>query len=284
MTTRGNSQIDLSGQVAIVTGGGRGLGKHMGQALAAAGAAVALVGRSEAHVHEAADLIRQSGGRAMAITANVADAAAVEQMANRVEDELGPVDILVNNAGVVGTPGPIWQADPEEFRKVLDINVFGAFICARYILPGMVQRHRGRIINVASGAALSPIPFGHSYCVSKAALLRLTECMAVDTQEHGISIFAIDPGTVRTDMAQYLIDSEAGQTYLPWFRKFVVEEQGDVPAALSATLVIRLASGIADPLTGRMISVADDLDQLVAQHEQITESDLYTLRLRRLAD
>lgn len=284
MPPKENGQVDLSGQVAIVTGGGRGLGKHMGQALAAAGAAVALVGRSEAHVHEAADLIRQSGGRALALTANVAEAATVEPMVQQVERELGPIDILVNNAGIIGTPGPIWQVDPEEFRKVMDINVFGAFICARYVLPGMIQRRRGRIINVASGAALGPIPFGHSYCVSKAALLRLTECMAVDTQEHGISVFAIDPGTVQTDMSRYLIESEAGQTYVAWFRKFVLEEHGDVPATLSANLVTMLASGAADPLSGRMISVADDLAKLVAQHEQITESDLYTLRLRRLAD
>lgn len=276
------TDIDLSSQVAIVTGGGRGLGKGMGQALATAGAAVALVGRSEAHVKEAADLIRQSGGRALALTADVSDSMAVEQMAQKVERELGPVDLLVNNAGVVGTPSPIWENDPEEFRRVMDTNVYGAFLCARFILPAMVQRRRGRIINVASGAALGPIPYGHSYCVSKAALLRLTECMAADTHEHGISVFAIDPGTVRTDMTNYLTDSEAGQTYAPWFRKFVLEEHGDVPAELSARLVTLLASGAADQLSGRMITVTDDVANLVKHAEQIQGNDLYTLRLQRL--
>jgi NAD(P)-dependent dehydrogenase (short-subunit alcohol dehydrogenase family) len=243
-----------------------------------------VVGRSAAHVTEAAEAIRQAGGRAMAVTADVTDPGAVEHMVQQVELQLGPVSLLVNNAGITCSPGPIWETDPAEFRSVLDTNLYGAFLCARYLLPGMVERRRGRIINIASGAALAPITYGHSYCVSKAALLRLTECLAEDTREHGTRAFALNPGTVETDMTRYLIESEAGQTYLPWFGKFVREDHGDVPASLSANLVVRLASGVADQLTGCMVSVTDDLDTLIAQAEQIQSRGLYMLRLQSLTD
>jgi NAD(P)-dependent dehydrogenase (short-subunit alcohol dehydrogenase family) len=163
----------------------------------------------------------------------------------------------------------------------MDINLNGAFFCSRAVLPGMVQRHRGRIINVASGAALGPLTYGHAYCVSKAALARLTEMITADTQAHGITAFTIDPGDVRTAMANYLIESEAGRTYLPWFREYMLETGGDSPD-LSANLVTLLASGKADSLSGRFVRVRDDLDRMLSQAELIQKGDLYTLRLRGL--
>jgi NAD(P)-dependent dehydrogenase (short-subunit alcohol dehydrogenase family) len=145
----------------------------------------------------------------------------------------------------------------------------------------MVERQRGRIINVASGAALGPISYGSGYSVTKAALLRLTECIAADTEEYGIVTFAIDPGSVRTDMTEYLIESEEGRTYVPWYREYILEGN-DVPAELSASLVVLLASGRADGLNGRYLSVADNVDEMILQAERIVEQDGQTLRLRRL--
>jgi NAD(P)-dependent dehydrogenase (short-subunit alcohol dehydrogenase family) len=275
------TDIDLSGQVAIVTGGGRGLGRNMAQTLAAAGASVAVVARSPEQLDETVSLITQSGGRAIAIPADVSDWDAVEKMARQVEKDLGAVDLLVNNAAIMTTPGPIWEADPQEWDRVMDINLNGAFLCARAVLPGMVQRRQGRIINVSSGAGLGPIKYGHSYCVSKAALARFTECLAADTNEHGISSFVIEPGTVRTAMAEYLVESEAGRTYLPWFREFVLDG-GDVSADLSANLVALLASGKADNLSGRFIQLTDNLDDMILRADTIQKDDLYTLRLRGL--
>jgi NAD(P)-dependent dehydrogenase (short-subunit alcohol dehydrogenase family) len=273
--------IDLSGQIAVVTGGGRGLGRAMAQRLAAAGASVAVVARSQEQLDETVSLITQASGRALAIPADVSDWESVEKMARQVEAELGSVDILVNNAGLMCTPGPIWEADPQEWQRVMDINLNGAFFCTRAILPGMIQRRRGRIINVASGAALGPITYGHVYCISKAALARFTECLSADAQAHGIAAFTIDPGSVRTAMAEYLIESEAGRTYLPWFREYMLES-GGLPADLSANLVTLLASGKADGLSGRFIRVSDDADHMLSQAEAIQKDDLYTLRLRGL--
>jgi NAD(P)-dependent dehydrogenase (short-subunit alcohol dehydrogenase family) len=275
------TDIDLAGQVAIVTGGGRGLGRAMAQALTRANAKVAVVARSEAQLAETVDLVRKAGGHILAVPADITDRKAVQRMVQTVRQELGEIDILVNNAGIVGIPGPIWEVDPENWRQVIDVNLYGAFLCGVTILKGMVERQRGRIINVASGAALRPITYGSAYAVSKAALVRLTECIAADGKEYGITAFAIDPGSVRTAMTEYLIESEEGQTYYPWYRKLILEG-GDVPPELSANLVTLLASGKFDRLSGRFIDVVDDVDQLLIYAEQIEKDDLYTLRLHRL--
>jgi NAD(P)-dependent dehydrogenase (short-subunit alcohol dehydrogenase family) len=275
------ADVDLDGRVAIVTGGGRGLGRGMAQALAAARAKVAVVARSEAQLAETVDLIQSTGGQVLAIPIDITDRKAVEKMVQTVQQEFGAVDILVNNAGVVGVPGPIWEADPDDWRHTVDVNLYGAFLCGMTVLKTMVECKRGRIINVASGAALGPITYGSAYSVSKAALSRLTECIAADGREHGIIAFTIDPGSVRTAMTEYLIESQEGQTYLPWYRKFILEG-GAVPAELSANLVVFLASGKVDSLSGRFIEAIADVDYLIRHAEQIEQEDLYTLRLRQL--
>jgi NAD(P)-dependent dehydrogenase (short-subunit alcohol dehydrogenase family) len=275
------SEIDLTGQVALVTGGGRGLGRGMALALAAAHAAVAVMGRNETHLAEVVEEIQRAGGQAAAFPADVSDAAAVEHAARQIEQQLGPISLLVNNAGVVGRPGPIWESTLEGWQRTLDVNLTGAFLCAKTVLPGMIARRQGHIINVASGAALGPIQYGHIYCVSKAALARLTECIAADVREYGITAFTIDPGSVRTDMTEYLITSEEGRKYVPWYREMILAGH-DVPAELSARLVAVLASGRADSLNGRFIRVSDDLDQMIIRAGQIQQDDLYTLRLRTL--
>jgi len=273
--------IDLSGQVAIVTGGGRGLGRAMAQALSAANAKVAVTARTESQLAETVDLIHQAGGHILAVPADITDRHAVEKMVQTVQQELGPIDLLVNNAGYIHKPGPIWETDPDDWQRTLDVNLNGAFLCASAVLKQMVTRHKGRIINVASGAAMESITYGGAYCVSKAALLRLTECIADDGKTQGIIAFAIDPGSVHTAMSAYLIESEEGRTYMPWFREFMLSG-GDDPAEASASLVTLLASGKADRLSGRFIRINDNIDQLVLQAEQIEKDQLYMLRLKTL--
>jgi NAD(P)-dependent dehydrogenase (short-subunit alcohol dehydrogenase family) len=274
------ADIDLTGQVAIVTGGGRGLGRVMAQTLATAKATLAVVARTEAQVVETVDLIRGAGGQALGVVADIANRQAVEQMVRTVQQELGPVDLLVNNAGVVRPLGPIWEVEPEAWQHTFEVNLYGTFLCSATVLKEMVVRRRGRIINIASGAALGPIPFGSAYVVSKTALSRLTECIAADGKDYGIVAFSVDPGDVRTDMTEYLIESEAGRTYVPWFRDYMVGH--GVPAELSAHLVTRLASGQVDNLSGRFIRVSDNLEQLLLNAKPIIDDDLYTLRLRTL--
>src|SRR5689334_15102316 len=181
--------VNLSGQVALVTGGGRGLGRVYAQALAAAGASVAVVARSDDQLAETVKTITQSGGKAIAIAADVTDRQAVEQMTHTVEQQLGAVDLLINNAGILSPLGPLWETDPDEWWRNLEINVRGVLLCSASILPGMVQRRRGRIINVSSGAGTQPTAYGSAYVTSKTAMIRLTESLALETAQYGIHIF-----------------------------------------------------------------------------------------------
>jgi NAD(P)-dependent dehydrogenase (short-subunit alcohol dehydrogenase family) len=274
-----NTRGELAGQVALVTGGGRGIGRAMARALAAAGAAVAVSARSADQLAETVAEITDAGGQVTALPVDVSDPGAVVQMVGEAEQRLGPLDLLVNNAAVGGHVGPIWEADPEEWWRCLEINLRGPFLCARAALPGMVARGRGRIVNVASGAGPQPVPYLSGYVTSKAALIRFTENLALEARPHGIRAFALDPGTVRTAMTEQALTSPAGQKWLPWFRD-LFEQGRDVPPERAAQLVCLLASGKADALTGRFISVAYDVEELIARAEEIEQGDLYTLRLR----
>jgi NAD(P)-dependent dehydrogenase (short-subunit alcohol dehydrogenase family) len=275
----GGTIVDLAGQVALVTGGGRGIGRAIASALAAAGAAVAVVARSEGELAEVVARIGEAGGRAAAIPTDVSDARAVAAMARAAEATLGPVDLLVNNAGIPGPIGPMWEVDPDAWWRGLEVNLRGPWLCARAVLPGMIARGRGRIVNVASGAGTIAIPYLSSYVVSKAALIRLTEELALEAGALGIRTFAIEPGTVRTAMAEYALDSEDGRRWMPWFRS-IFEQGRDVPAEVAARLVVLLASGRADALSGRFFTVADDVLGLVERAVRGDVADLQTLRLR----
>lgn len=270
---------DLSGQVALVTGGSRGLGCAYAAALAAAGAAVAIVARSADQLAEAAETIA-AGGRVLAIPADVTAREEVEHVAAAVERELGPVDLLVNNAGVAEPLGPLWEADAEEWWRNVEINLRGAFLTCHRFLPGMIARDRGRIVNVASGSGISGIPYFSAYVTSKTALIRMTEVLAAELRGKGVALFAIEPGTVRTAMAEDVLRSERGRRWLPWLQR-IFDEGLDVTPERAAEMVLYLASGRADRLSGRFLNVLDDLEALVAAADEIAATDLLTLRLRR---
>lgn len=272
---------ELREQVAIVTGAGRGLGRAIALALARAGAAVGVIGRSEAPVGETMGAIVKAGGGALAVVADVSEAASVEHAVREVEGALGPVDLLVNNAAIMGPLGPMWNADAHDWWHSFEVNLRGPYLCSRALLPGMIARRRGRIINLSTSAATVAVAHMGAYVVSKTALIRFTENLAAELLNSGVSVFAIDPGTVRTAMSEHLLESEAGKKWLPWFRK-LFDKGRDVPAEKAADLVVQLAAGRADALSGRLIGVADDLANMLEQTEEIKKRSLYTLRVNKL--
>ena len=149
---------ELRGQVAIITGGGRGIGRAIARAFAAAGASVAITARSEDQLAETVSLIEQQGGRAFAHAADVTDRFAAELFVAETERLLGKVDLLVNNAGVAGPIGPLWENEPDERRRSFGVNVEGPFLYARAVLPGMVARGRGHVINSPAASRCAGTP------------------------------------------------------------------------------------------------------------------------------
>jgi NAD(P)-dependent dehydrogenase (short-subunit alcohol dehydrogenase family) len=249
-------KVKLAGQVALVTGGSRGLSLAFASALADAGVAVAIVARSTNKASEIANKIIDNGGRALALGADISNAQDVAQVVTTVEAEFGPVDLLVNHASMGSPLGPMWELDPDEWRRNIEINLCGVLTCSRAVLPGMMARRRGRIINVASLAAPMSLPCGPAYVNSKAALIRLNKMLAAESKPYGVSVFAIHPGLVHTATALVGLTSLEGQMWGAWFCQ--KPEQGvDVPAAQAVQLLLWLASGEADSLSGRFFNLTN---------------------------
>jgi NAD(P)-dependent dehydrogenase (short-subunit alcohol dehydrogenase family) len=250
---------ELSG-VALVTGGGRGIGAGIARELAAAGMKVAVSSRTREQIEAVA---RETDG--LAVVADVSSPGDAEAMNAEVERELGPIDLLVNNAGVAHWGDQAWKDDPDEWWKVFEINLLGAFRVSRAVIPGMIERGRGRIVNTGSGAGYLPGQKTTAYGSSKAALYRFGEGLALQLEQYGIPVFTISPGLVKTDMTAPFPDD------MPW-----------TPPELAPRLVRVLASGRADKLTGRYIHAEhDDIEDLIRRADEIVENDLNAIRLQR---
>lgn len=219
------------------------------------------------------ETVKLSGNRAIAVPADVSDRAAVKNLVRSVEYMAGPIDLLVNNAATGGPFGPFWESSPEEWWRCQEVNLRGPMLCCREIAPGMIARQSGRIINVVSGAGVQAFPEMSAYVVSKTALIRLSEQLALELKEHGISVFPIRPGLVRTAMA------EEARHKLPYIQK-LFDEGREVTPDVVAGLVLKLASGMADSLSGHLFSVDDDVEDIVRRGEAVRSNALYLLRVR----
>jgi NAD(P)-dependent dehydrogenase (short-subunit alcohol dehydrogenase family) len=186
--------------VAWVTGGGRGIGRAAAFALAGRGLAVAVSSRTRSEINQVAEAIRANGGRSLAAVVDVSARGTVEAAARDIESALGPIDVLVNNAGVLAPLGKLWETDPEQWKRLIDINLGGPYYCMRAVLPGMIRRGRGVVVNVSSGAAVSTSPGWSAYAASKAGLDHLTRCLAVELASGPIRVFGLHPGLTDTAM------------------------------------------------------------------------------------
>jgi NAD(P)-dependent dehydrogenase (short-subunit alcohol dehydrogenase family) len=240
---------------ALVTGGGRGIGANIARKLAEDGWEVVVAARTREQVEAVAE---ETGGRAVAL--DVTDREAVE----RVVADAEPVELLVANAGIGNQDGSTWEMAPEDWWRVLEVNVLGVHLCCRAVIPGMLERGSGRIVITGSGAAYLPGQDHTAYPASKAAVCRYGETLAGELAGR-IPVFFFSPGLVRTEM------TSSGSDDLPW-----------TPPELAPQLVAALATGRYDALAGRYLHAEhDDLDDLLSRIDAVREQDLNAIRLRR---
>jgi NAD(P)-dependent dehydrogenase (short-subunit alcohol dehydrogenase family) len=267
----------LEGQVAVVTGASRGLGRAYATAFARAGARVAIVARGPAELAALSAELSTPRIPVLPLASDVTDADSVSRAARRVLDVLGPVDLLVNAAGLGMPMGAFADTVIERWWRTIEVNLKGPALWSRALLPSMVARRRGRIINVASVAGGRAIPNWTAYATSKTALIRLSEAMAVENASSGVLVFPIHPGAIRTPMTQAALDSEEARRLVPGLAA-IFDRGQDTPIEDSVAFVMRIALGEADALSGRFISVQDNLAQLAHINASGALADSLTLR------
>ena len=274
--------MKLKRETAVVTGAGRGIGRAMAIAQAREGAQVALLARTEAEVAAVAGAITDQGGTARAYRVDLVDLDAVTRTLAKIERDLGPVGLLTNNAGAFMAIGPIWTVDPAEWWSDVEVNVRGTFNCCRAVVPGMIERRRGRIINMTGGGTATSFPNGSGYATSKAGILRFTECLSDSLIDTGVLVFAMDPGLVRTRMTEYQLNSQAGRDYLPRLTDTFAAGVS-VPPERAAAMAVEIGTGRFDRIAGRLLMAArDDLDALEATMDDIVAKDFRSLRVNGL--
>ena len=253
--------MKLSNQVAIITGGGHGIGEAIAVRFAAEGASVMLTGTGRERLEATAAGIEKSGGRARVAAGSVADEAAVVAMVAGTLTAFGRVDILVNNAGIAGPTALATAVTRAEWDETLSINLTGAFLCAKHVMPHLIAQRSGRIINVTSIAGLVGYALRSPYCASKWGMIGLTHALALEGGESGITVNAIAPGPVSGERIERVIRDRAARTGASLAE---VERSYVEPTALKrfvdpadiASAAVFLASEEARSITGETISVS----------------------------
>jgi NAD(P)-dependent dehydrogenase (short-subunit alcohol dehydrogenase family) len=245
-------------KTALVTGGGRGIGRAAGAALSRAGIGVALVARTTAEIEQSAAAIRDQGGVVVAVPADLGSVESADRVVQQASERLGrPPDILVNAAGMTGPVAALAEVEPAALRRVLDVNLSAVHALCRAAIPAMATNGWGRIVNVTSGLGRRVQPGLGSYSISKAALIQLSLVLDAEYRARGVRVFALEPGLVRSQMSQQLLrlpDSGVAAGVVRMLRD-MQRDPGVVDAAESAQLIRLAATGQADDLAGRPTSI-----------------------------
>jgi NAD(P)-dependent dehydrogenase (short-subunit alcohol dehydrogenase family) len=270
--------LKLKDQVCVVTGAGRGIGRGIAREQARAGGRVALLGRGPEVETTAAELTAQ-GNEARGYRVDILDPAALASTLATIERDLGPIDLFTNNAASFFAIGPIWEVDPDTWWHDIEVNIRGTFNCCRAVLPSMLKRQSGRIINLTGGGTGTSFPNGSGYGTSKAGVLRFTESVSDTLAGTGVRMFAMDPGLVRTSMTEFQMTDAAGRKYLGGINDLFARGI-DVPPAMAGRLSVEIGSGRFDRLAGRMLFAArGDQDLSDAEVARIVDGDLRSLRI-----
>ena len=213
--------MKLEGKVAIVTGGGRGMGRAISLRFASEGARVVVASRTEKEITEVVSEIQSLGGEGIAVATDISNEGDVDELFAETLEEFNTIDILVNNGGVAFSR-PLVETSLEEWKRVIDINLTGAFLCSKAALPVMIKKGFGKIINISSMSGKRGLPNATAYSASKFGMIGMTECLAKEVGPHNITVQVIDPGLADTTMGDTLSDKLIEKAGLPgretWMR------------------------------------------------------------------
>lgn len=260
-----SEEQDLTGKVAIVTGGSKGIGKEIALKLLSSGSKVSICARTLSDIDK---LVSEYGnnGQLIGFEVDVTSTRFVKLMIEETEKKFGPVDILINNAGI-GSAGKYWEMEFESIWKTIEVNLKGPMLFSYYILPAMIKNKKGLIVNIGSYAGIRPIPSAIPYSISKAGLVRLSDSLAELVSEYNINVFTVSPGLVLTDMTK---EVEA-------FKNLPADQWS--PIEKIAKLILRLTKNDVNSLNGRFFHVNDDIELIIKRKEEIKDKNLFTLTL-----
>lgn len=253
--------MKLEGKVSIITGAGGGIGRAIALRFAEEGSAVVISGPTKGKVERVVAEITSAGGRALPSITDVSEEPDVEEMVAAALKEFGRIDILINNAGIAGPTALVHRTDRKDWDRTMEVNVTGAFLCAKHALPHMIEQGAGRIINITSIAGLRAYAFRAPYCASKWAMIGLTRTLAEEAGRHDITVNAIAPGPVYGPRIESVIMNRAAEMKLPYDE---VEKQYVEPTALKrmveeqdiAAMALFLCSSEGRNITGQTIDIS----------------------------
>ncbi len=275
--------MKLAGRNAIITGASQGLGKVIAEHFVREGASVVLCARSEADLESTRAEISKlaaSHQKVLARAGDVSNESQVNELVAFAARELGSIHALVCNAGIYGPMGPTETVNIDEWRRALDINLFGVLLPARAVIPHFKKASYGKIVVLSGGGATNPLPNISCYAASKAAAVRLMETLAEELRSSNVDVNAVAPGALKTRLVDQVLAAgpdKVGEAFFAKNKKW--SEEGATPLALGASLCVYLASKESDGITGKLISAQWDPWQTLHEHrEELTKSDIYCLR------
>ena len=274
---------DLEGKTALITGAGRGIGQAIALAYAREGARLSLGARSVSELEETADECRKLDAEVLITPTDVTDVSQVEGLIAATVERYSTIDILVNNAGIAGPVGVLQDNDLDAWINTVQINLIGVYLCCRAVVPVMKRQNAGRIVNLSGAGAANAWANMSAYCSSKAAVVRLTEVLALELADTKITVNALGPGSVHTRMWDEMTEdaAKAGADLIHEVG-LRVTSGGGASIDRCADLAVWLVGSGADGLSGRIISAFnDDFESLTLRIPEIMASDLYTMRVER---
>jgi 3-oxoacyl-[acyl-carrier protein] reductase len=266
---------NLKGKVVLITGAGRGIGKRLALGFGAAGARVALLGRSKPELDLANLEIEHAGGAAVRLRADVRDAEQLAAAVDRLKGHFGKPDVLVCSAAIQGPLGPFLETSPQAWVDTINTNLIGAVNAIRVCLPHMLARRSGKIILLGGRGAADPRPFFTAYAASKAAVTRLSESLAEELREHNVQINVMSPGGAYTHMTDEILSAGERVGHKEQDKALHIRLTGGIPAEKQIELALFLASEDSNHVSGKLIHVNDDWKRL--QHASVGP-EVYTVR------